>query len=386
MDSLISNLIIPLSEVPKCSSKEMLGSALVNAKSSHEGIFVFDSDIFRGIVSPYLALFQKRYPYASKVNHCLFKPPYITLSTSLYDIVEFMVFSKIYTLPVFNDKDQMVGVISANKIIDMINNTPKLFKSVVDKVIVHDPVTANVRATVKEAYELMRENKISRVVLVNDEGKLAGIVARKDLQDAFIAKTVHQRYVTKTTRRLEPVRSSFDEEVVDRRDSPIREFATTRVVTASQRFGMESILKRMISSGKSSIVITDTGKPVAFVSRHDLLKAFISLELEREIPLIIKKQRSGWREQALHHVYEFLDTFAKKTHPRYPIRQIELHVDQPRNAAGLEKNLFTIKLHLLLKSGRLIIASSESRKLEVAMSDVLDKIDNQLDYSDRQKH
>lgn len=379
--------IQPLNKVKQIGPDEKLGPALAKTQTSHDAVFVFEKGSFKGIVSPYLSLFKKRYPHVSKVSHCLFKPPKINSSTPIYDIAEYMLFSKIYTLPVYGNTKHVIGAITADNIIRTLIENNKLLKIIIPMIIINKPIITNIHSTVKEVYKLMRENKIARIVLVNDEGKLAGIAARKDIEDAFIAKTVRERHVTKvTTNKIEPVRSSFDEEEITRRDAPILEFTKTRVVSAPLSFNIESIIRKMFYSGQHSIVIIDKQRPVGFLSRHDVLKAITSLKPEKEIALVVEKPLAGWREYALRNAYEFLDTFAKKVHKRFPIQRIELHINQPKNAAGLEKNLFSIKLHVLLKSGKLLLASVETRKIEIGMSDVLDKIENQIDLSDRQKH
>lgn len=51
-------------------------------------------------------------------------------------------------------------------------------------------ITARLRTTISELSSILTDNHINRVPIVNDEGKLRGIISRGDLVDSFCAKVL----------------------------------------------------------------------------------------------------------------------------------------------------------------------------------------------------
>lgn len=63
-----------------------------------------------------------------------------------------------------------------------------------------------------------------------------------------------------------------------------------------------------------------------------------------------------------------------------------IDLEMPKDAAGLSNKTFIVKLHLTLKTGKILIAESIKRSIEEAMDDITREIDNQSRSTDRQKH
>ncbi len=370
--------------VPVCWPEDQLGTALQVLKSSHEAVFVYDHQFkFLGLISPYFCLFLHRFPYESNARHCLFIPPRINFSTPLYRVAEFMIATKIYTLPVFDDQDQIVGIITADNILRLVIEDPDLLKQVAEKIKVSPPITTSIHAKVKEVYAKMRENNISRVVLIDNEENLAGIVSRRDIQDDFTAKTVRQRF---TTKKHPPVRSSFDEEKVKRRDSPITEFAKVRVLSINDSLDRKKILTTLINSKIHSIVlISNDNIPTGFISRRDIIKAIASLKPEDQIPITYKYPTGSLDMLYFLDVLDLIDRFTKKFNKKMPIQKIAINFVQTKDTAGITR-VYDTTLHVTLKSGKLLIAKSQRRKLKISVQEAIKKIEAQEDKSDRQKH
>lgn len=63
-----------------------------------------------------------------------------------------------------------------------------------------------------------------------------------------------------------------------------------------------------------------------------------------------------------------------------------IDLEMPNNAAGISNKIFTIKLHLVLDSGRIIIAENTRRSISAAMKNIVKEVGNQSRSTDRQKH
>lgn len=63
-----------------------------------------------------------------------------------------------------------------------------------------------------------------------------------------------------------------------------------------------------------------------------------------------------------------------------------IDMEAPKNATGISDHLFIIKLHVELKSGKLLMAESKNENIGYAMKNITTEIDNQSRSTDRQKH
>ncbi len=107
---------------------------------------------------------------------------------------------------------------------------------------------------------------------------------------------------------------------------------------------------------------------------------------EEAIPIIWKKPHNSSNLLHIHNLSILLDQFIKRYGKRLQIQSIMIDLETPKNAAGLSNNTFIIKLHLELKTGKILIAESERRSIGEAMENITREMDNESRSTDRQKH
>lgn len=387
MDSLysIKSLVIPYPDnIIKAKLDERLGQVLAKTKSSHEGVFVFDEqNNFVGLVSPYQAFFFERYPYHTHIKKCMVKPPRITMDTPLYDVAEFMMFMEIYNLPVLDESGKVKFVITANKIFAGIAKNKELIKQIENVVNAHEPITVNSQETAIKVYSMMQRKKVSRIIVVDREGDLAGIVSRRDIEDAIITKTPRARFRKKfqVTRDM----PFFDQEEIKRLDGPISMFYTKKTVTAQQKATVRVVLEKMNKARVNSLVLVDGLKPVGFVSRHDFLKALVGLRPKKRVQVIWEDAEGNVGQYTRLRSINILENFATKYSGNSEIRRMEIHLDVIKNAAGYNK-MYYIRLKVDFKSGKRAYTQVETRDVITGTRRAIKRIENQFDLSDRQKH
>lgn len=105
-----------------------------------------------------------------------------------------------------------------------------------------------------------------------------------------------------------------------------------------------------------------------------------------EIAIIWKKPHN--KSVAFHvgTINIYLDKLIKRYGKKLQIRQIMVDLEMPKDAAGFSNKTFILKIHLTLKSGKIIIAKSTDRSIVEAMKNINSEIENQTDLTDRQKH
>ncbi len=109
------------------------------------------------------------------------------------------------------------------------------------------PVTVGLDASVSEASRVMYTNNVGSVVVVDGEGRVAGILTRRDIL------------------RLVATGEAA-------RDPKVESVMAAGVVTAGERDSLSSILSRMRAAGVKHVVVVDEGeRPVGVVSMWDIL-------------------------------------------------------------------------------------------------------------------
>ncbi len=361
--------------IARCFPETTLGSALSVIQSSHEPVFVFnDNDEFLGLVSPYYVLFKKRLPYTTKVKSVIIIPPRINNSTPFYEIADFMVATRIYALPVFNDKNEIKEIVRAKNIIKELSKKPDIFSQIAQKIKIEKTTTAKINSTVKDVYKLLREKGTTRVVLVDNNKKLAGIITRKDIENAFIKPTKKQKA---STRRGEPINYSLDQERANRFDIAISKFYTRNVLTAKKELGIEKILQRMFRAGKNSIVIVDKNNlPYGIISNRTILKAMAEFKPKKEIPIIFRKPTKKTTDYEMGKIYTLLERLGEKLDKMSPVQQIKINFKKSKKPAG-GIILFDITLQVEFFSGKNFIAEVEERKVEIGIREAIKRIEKQ---------
>ena len=106
----------------------------------------------------------------------------------------------------------------------------------------------------------------------------------------------------------------------------------------------------------------------------------------KQIPIIWKKPHNSTNIYHAGTINILLDQFIKRYEKRLDIRGIMVDLAMPKDPAGYSNKTFIVKLHLTLKSGKIVRAESVRRSITEAMKNITREIDNQTRSTDRQKH
>ncbi|KHE93451.1 MAG: inosine 5'-monophosphate dehydrogenase [Candidatus Scalindua brodae] len=262
----------------------------------------------------------------------MFRPPNITKETPIYEVAEHMISTKVYTLPVFDDQGEPVGVIHAKVILQTILTDHGLLSSISKLIDPNDPITSPINSLVGEVYQKLKKEGVSRIVLVDDESKLVGIVSRGDLIKAFIKPTPKTRFASEGTATGY---NSFAGEKKFRKDEPVRKYYTALVGSLSESSPRDKVVSTLISSPHNSLVLVDkNNKPSGVLSIHDLLEAIARLRPKEDILLIIKKPSDSVTDKEWESAREYLIRFGRKLKKRMVINKIEAASEESKNANG----------------------------------------------------
>lgn len=362
MKNIQASDLLKTTNIFKATPDSTLKEAVSKLTSTHDAVFVFENEKFIGLISPYYTVFKSSFPPDTKLSHCLYKPPQITPTTSLWDIARLMIESKIYYLPVWTNHT-FHGIVTANRILKLLLNDDSM-SAQLDLPKKQDLITINESDTLSHGYAMMREKQVSRLPVVTKLGKLVGIVSRYDIQTALIEPQQKQRFLSRTGNK-----EKF-------RDQPIAGYVKKMVITEKATASTQQILKKMVDNHVGSVIIVDYNHhPIGMVSTHDILKA---LSLTRPQPSSNLQISTDGYFMYQTQLASITDRFGKKIAMRYPGTTIHLKIKTEKNPSGRIKQYQVTGQMSFTTKRKMIVASVSDFDWKKAVHEVLEKLEKQM--------
>ncbi len=156
-------------------------------KENPDLILVFDRKMYKGVVTQDLIIRShlKWDPTKAKVRDVYKPAPVITPKEDLSRAAKLMLEIDLRSLPVGESRKEIYGVISDIALLERVAKE-QFGKKRVEEFMTSDVITLKPDDTVAKAFATMRDHAISRLPVVNEEGKLEGLVTLHDLIIRFI--------------------------------------------------------------------------------------------------------------------------------------------------------------------------------------------------------
>ncbi len=371
----IKSVLEPLSKVAQSTDDEHMGTILNLVESSHEPVFIFDkSNKFLGLISATSALYKRNIPYNAKVGSMVVNPPHLTLSSSVFDVVGQMLSTRFYTLPIFDNNKKPIGAVKARTIFKRLIRSPKLLKNIGSKLKVKRPEIIENNIKVKDAFELLKHKKVSRLMVVDKQGKLIAVVTRNDLKNAFINPTPRQRFSKSSG---DTGQGMFDNEEVKRNDMPILNFIRNNVAKIDVNTLPVQIIKKFIESKRNSVILVDRDNhPMGLISNRDLLLAISNLDSEDNIPIIFEKPK-GISGFIVDEIENKLFEMGRKINRILPLQRFQVSFKEGKNGIG-KPNLIETTLSAKFYSGEDFVTNTKNRNVLIGIRENIDKIYNMV--------
>ncbi len=262
--------ILKENDIIRVSPEDHLSKVLSKLSTSHDAAFVFnDEDKYMGIVSPYFTMIKSSLPANTKVQHCLTHTAKIYLNYPLSKVCELFIQSKIHYLPVFDNEDKFLGIISARRILTYFKDMP-IFKVAVESIIRKrwkGLITVFEDDTITQAIHLFKTNKISKLIVINHERKLKGVLSYYDL----IKLMVSPKYSSHHGERVNEKISFYNYRV--------KNFAKNYVLTLSKEKHLIEVINLIVNKKIGSVIVVDKERrPLGIITTRDILRFFIDNE------------------------------------------------------------------------------------------------------------
>ena len=256
--------IIKTEGIIKISLEESLSHALSRVRTSHDAAFVFDNkNRFMGLINPYYSLIKSSYPGNAKVEHCLYHPPKVRVNFSIAKVAELFIESKIHYLPVFDDHDGFLGIISARHLLSYYLDSPWLKLPIRDilKSKNKPVITIYEEDTVSSAINIFKKTRVSKLIILNKNLKLRGILSYYDLISYLVSPRDSQH------------RGEREGNHISFYHLKIKNFAKTYTLTLSPDDLIAKALEFILNKRIGSIVIVDPERhPIGIITTKDFLR------------------------------------------------------------------------------------------------------------------
>lgn len=230
-------------------------------KEDPDLILVFDGNLYKGVLTQDLIIRShlKWDPTKAKVRDVYKPAPVIKPDEDLSKAAKLMIEVDLRSLPVGESKAEIIGVINDIAVLERVAET-EFGKKLVEEFMTKDVITLKPDDTVAKALATMRDHAISRIPVVNDEGKLEGLVTLHDLIIRFIKPRFKAQYGEVAGEKIPPF------------SMPLRDVMIRGVITIlPDAKVMEAVATMRDNDIDGLVVVNEDNKVVGVLTVKDLL-------------------------------------------------------------------------------------------------------------------
>lgn len=149
-------------------------------------------------------------------------------------------------------------------------------------VMTEEVITIQKEANIKDVAKLLTKHGISGLPVVNEAGKIVGIVTEQDLivRDKKL-NFPDYIYLLDSVIYLESL-NDFEEEFKKMVATSVKEIMTEDVISVDKNTPIEEIATLMSEAGINRVPVLDDGGVVGIVSRADLVQVLVTEEEDKD--------------------------------------------------------------------------------------------------------
>lgn len=332
--------------VATATPQETLASALSKTRSSHDSVFVFEDEVFLGVVNPYYAMIKTSHPGNTKLAHCLYNPPRVSESLSVSRLANLFVESKLHYLPVFGPKKAFLGIVSARRLLSVYRNSPYFQENVGAYVLKKRQKLQIISEndTIAQALTLFRKKHISKLLVTDKNGRMQGIVSHYDLIMQLSAPRERERKFDRVG-----TRTSFQKQ-------PVKLLMKTHLLTLSQTRSLGEALQMVLDHEIGSVIVLDgKKKPVGIVTTSDFLKKLTQSPKEKHVEV----SGRNLSEENSTILKRFSHTFERAVSKIHGVKSVDLTVKEEKQGG-----VFRAMMSIVPERGVKTVKTREGKNLK----------------------
>ncbi|WP_010478117.1 CBS domain-containing protein [Thermococcus zilligii] len=230
-------------------------------KEDPDLILVFDGNLYKGVLTQDLIIRShlKWDPTKAKVKDVYKPAPVVQPGDDLSRAAKLMLEVDLRSLPVGESKAEIIGVVNDVAVLERVAQE-KFGKDRVENYMTKDVITLTPQDTVAKALATMRDHAISRIPIVNEEGKLEGLVTLHDLIVRFIKPRFRAQYGEVAGEKIPPF------------SMPLRDVMIRGVITILPDATVREAVATMRDNDIDGlVVVNEDNKVVGVLTVKDLL-------------------------------------------------------------------------------------------------------------------
>ncbi len=155
-----------------------------------------------------------------------------------------------------------------------------LLEAKAGEVMSSPPVVIGESTPLKEAAQLMITNRIGCLPVVDEQGKMTGVVTERTFQVQIAgvkpsSAYSHDRRVLEELYVAGPDRiGDVQEAFVASHREPVSEAMLESPPTVTKETPLWQVADQLLKTHMSHLVVVQDGKPIGVIARHDLLRAY----------------------------------------------------------------------------------------------------------------
>jgi CBS domain-containing protein len=329
-------------------------------RGNPKGIIVTNSGEYKGVITE-RQLLQSHVEDSTKVDAMTESAPKIDRTSDVRDVARMLIEGGTKVAPVF-EGDDLWGMITADAILETVLDNLDVLS--VDQIYTDNVVTVTEDTNIGRAINLLRENGISRLPVVNDTGRLTGMVTTHDIIDVAVRDMDKATYGD----RAGDIERVLDLPVYDVMRSPV----TTIGIEDSVRDSVETMLEHDYG-GLVVTPSTDDDLVAGVVTKTDVLRALTFTEEEyldvqiTNIALLDTLQRETIRQNIEQVVDKYQRMNVEHAHVRF-----QKHKEKLRGTP-----LIQCQIRLRTNHGQ-VAGSGEGYGAESAFRVALDRLERNV--------
>ena len=337
-------------------------------KEDPDLILVFDGNLYKGVLTQDLIIRShlKWDPTKAKVRDVYKPAPVIKPDEDLSKAAKLMMEVDLRSLPVGESKAEIIGVISDIELLKKVAEG-NFGKHRVSEFMTKDVITLKPEDTVAKALATMRDHAISRIPIVDEMGKLEGLVTLHDLIIRFIKPRFRAQAGEVAGEKIPPF------------SMPLRDVMIRGVITILPNAYVREAIATMVDNDIDGlVVVNEDNKVVGILTVKDLLLP-ISRMVEKEARFYLQLGGDAailsdfTRERIISDIRRFVDGYEDLLGQegiiylyirRFPEKFRGVHLYQARMRVVTDKGVF--------------VATGETWGAIQAVHDALRAIERQL--------
>ncbi len=264
-------------------------SSLIGQMERHDECYavVFENNCYKGIVAKKWLLSSRIDPATMRIKNLLshrsksktpFFVPKLSPDTELKEIARLMATADVHALPVIateHKKEQVIGMVHSEDVIAELRTFYSRVRA--DELASMKLVTVQQDDELSKAMNLMSRQGISKVVVIDSQNRLVGILGLTDILIDVHAFPRSRMHIPKAASHQKGKRTGFGVgEKTNMLKLPVHNVLThvPNCITAAPEESMANIIDLMVGNDVSSIVLVKKEIPVGIITIKDILEDF----------------------------------------------------------------------------------------------------------------